>query len=181
LQHTEGNTEMVEYYPQWLAGQDITADQLNLMLPMVARKVTDTARTSTGTATADPELTFTLAANAVYIMDGWIKYSADASGDLLIDWNVPSGCLGEWSGIAIGLGTSASTTSGYSLRTETNDIDQARSFAGIGAANTVSLQIYGTIRTSSGGTYAMTWAQGASFATATTLYTDSWLRLQRVA
>lgn len=172
---------MTEYYPQWLAGQDITADRLNSMQPLVARKVVDTARSNTATVANDPELTFTLAANATYVMDGWIKYSADSSGDINIDWVGPSGVLGEWVGFATGLGSSAQTTNGYPIRTETNDVEQARAFAGLGSTVTLGLNIYGTIRTTNGGTYVMQWAQGASFATATTVYADSWLRLQRIA
>jgi hypothetical protein len=42
--------------------------------------------------------------------------------------------------------------------------------------------INGTLRTSStAGTFAMTWAQSSSSATATTVYTDSWLSVQRTA
>lgn len=174
---------MVEYYPQWLAGQDITADQLNEMIPKVVRKTADTSRSSTTTTTADPELSLTLAANAVYVWDGWLKYSADPAVDMTVDFTVPSGALGEWSAHAAGSGTGGSLTVGYSIRTESNDISQPRNYYGTTAADNAPLTafLYGTIRTSSGGTFSLDWAQGSSGASPTTVYTDSWLRFQRIA
>lgn len=174
---------MVEYYPQWLAGQDITADQLNEMIPKVIRKTTDTARTSTTTTTADPELSLTLAANAVYVWDGWVKYSADPAVDMTVDFTVPSGALGEWAAHGAGSGTAGVTTAGYLIRTESNDVAQARNYYGLNAGDSQPLTVflYGTIRTSSGGTFSLDWAQGSSGASATTVYTDSWLRFQRIA
>jgi hypothetical protein len=72
---------------------------------------------------------------------------------------------------------------GYPIRTETNDVTAARSFGTLGTGLVpISMWIYGTVRTAStGGTYSMDWAQFASDAGNTTLYTDSWLRLQRIA
>lgn len=183
---------MVEYYPQWLAGQDISADQLNEMLPKVVRKVTDTVRTSNATTSADPELQLTVAANAVYCWNGWVKYSSSTVADINLDFTAPSGALGEWAAMGAGnpvTGASATPTlridtsgvSGYLIRTETNDVQQARSYGGLAVGTTLSLFLYGTLRTSSGGTFSLDWAQATSEATNTTVYTDSWLSFQRVA
>lgn len=173
---------MAEYYPRWVAGEDITADQLNAMLPKVVRKTADTSRASTATPSADPELQITLDANAVYVWDGWLKYFADPAGDLQIDFTAPSGTLGEWVGFGAGSSTSgAAATTGYLIRTETNDIMQSRSYYGT-TNGTHGVLLQGTIRTSStSGTFSLDWAQGSSDATATVVYTDSWLRFQRIA
>lgn len=173
---------MSESYPTWYAGEDITADKLNSGFPVVARKTADQTKTSNATAAADTELFFSVAANAVYIMDGWIKYDSASAADILIDWSAPSGSLGEWTGWGIGLGTTAATTNGYSIRVETNDLTNSRSFAGIGVGSLATIMLKGTLRTgSTAGTYSMDWAQGTSDATNTTIYTDSWIRLQRIA
>lgn len=172
---------MSESYPTWNAGEDITASKLMSMLPMVARKTADEVVNNSGTAQDDNELFFTVAANAVYILDGWIKYDASATADFLVDWTAPANALGEWTGWGAGL-SAASGTAGYSIRTETNDLTQARSFGAVGVGNIVTLIIHGTIRTgNTAGTYQFQWAQGTADASNCTVYTDSWLRLQRVA
>lgn len=186
---------MTEAYPTLLAGQRITASLLSSMQPQVARKTADTARSSTTTATADPHLQFEVVANAVYIMDGWIKYDGPTAADINIDWSAPSGSLGEWVAYGVGnspvIGSSAAPAlqtdtqdaRGYMIRVETNDITSARSFGTLGTGITpITLAIMSTLRVgSTAGTYSMDWAQFASNATACTIYTDSWLRLQRIA
>src|SRR5688500_8891736 len=110
------------------------------MLPQVARKTADTARSATTTPAADTHLLFTVEANAVYVWNGWVKYSADIAADLTIDFSVPTGSLGEWVGHGAGVSnvigaTDSDTpvlqddvqeTTGYMIRTESNDITQSR-------------------------------------------------------
>ncbi|GAA1888460.1 hypothetical protein GCM10009837_07910 [Streptomyces durmitorensis] len=167
----------------WLAtGRTATAD-LGIGQTRVALKAADTSRTNNATPADDPHLTFEVAANAIYTVDGWIKYSALVDLDITIDWTTPAGALGEWTGHGAGLGTTAQSTNGYSIRTETNDVAQPRNFSGTtSAAGEYSVLIAGTLRVQgTGGTYALQWSQGNTGATATTVYTDSWLRLTRIA
>lgn len=186
---------MTERYPTFLAGQRLTAALLTSSQPLVARKTSDTSRSATTTTTADPHLQFDVLANAVYVMDGWIKYDGPAAGDLNIDWTAPTGALGEWMGLGAGASpvVSANTTPalisdsqssrGYLIRTETTDVTSARSYGCIGTGGTqLSVAFWGVLRVgATAGTYSLDWAQLVSDATALTLYTDSWLRLQRVA
>lgn len=144
-----------------------------------ARKQNDLAR-AVATPTADPELSFTVAANAVYFLDGWIKYSADVAVDISIDWSIPAGALGEWTGSGASIDTAASAN-GYSLQVASTDIDALRSFGGAGTGANLTVDIKGTLRTQgTAGTYSLLWSQRVASATATTVYTDSWLRLHRV-
>ncbi|HWN00917.1 MAG TPA: hypothetical protein VNO54_28030 [Streptosporangiaceae bacterium] len=186
---------MAESYPTYFAGQRITASLLRSGQEVVARKTADTSRAATTTTTADPHLQFEVEANAVYVLDGWIKYDSPTAADINVDWTAPSGALGEWTAIGVGsspvigststptLQTDTQDARGYMLRVETNDVAAARSFGGLGTGNTpITLHIKGTLRVgSTGGTYSLDWAQFTSNATATTIYSDSWLRLQRVA
>jgi len=186
---------MSEAYPTFLAGQRITASLLSSGQPMVARKTADTSRAAVTAATADPHLQFQILANAVYIMDGWLKFDGPAAADINLDWSGPSGILGEWVAYAGGhspmitfsnTGVAQLDTQGargYPMRTETNDITSARSYGTLGTGLTpLTMSIYGTIRNgSTAGTYSMDWAQLISDAGNTTIYTDSWLRLQRIA
>lgn len=184
---------MAIYYPQWLAGQDITSDNLNEMIPKVAFKASNTARLSTTTPAADPDLQFTLAANATYIMDGFVKYSSPTAAAFQVDWSAPSGATGDWTACGVGTPVKSATgttvvsapatsnASGYMVRMETTDVTSARSFGSIVETIPTVLQINGTIKTTNGGTYSFDWAQLSSTATNTTVYANSWLRLQRVA
>jgi hypothetical protein len=173
---------VAESYPTVAAGQRITAALLRSMLPQVIRKTADTSRSATTTTTADPHLTIEVDANAVYIWDGWVKYFADPAADLTIDFTVPTNALGEWNGFGAGSGTSGvGVTTGYSIRTEANDVSQSRNFYG-STDLTHGVILHGILRVgATGGTFSLDWAQGSSSATATILYTDSWLRFQRIA
>lgn len=186
---------MAESYPTPLAGQRLTAALLRSMLPQVARKTSDTPRAATTTTTPDPHLQFTVEANAVYAMDGWIKYDGPAAADLNLDWTAPAGALGEWTGWGAGhspvitfsaagaVQTDTQGGRGYPIRTETNDVASARSFGCLGTGLIpLTVLIAGMLRVgSTGGTYSCDWAQLTSDASPVTLYTDSWLRLQRIA
>lgn len=184
---------MAEFYPVPLAGQRITASLLQSMLPVTARKTSDTAISSSATTIADPHLQFTVVANAVYVWNALIIYDGHIDGDLNIDFTVPSGALGEWGGMGAGrpvTGASSTPTlridtigiSGYMVRTETSDVSQARSYGCLGVGNNMSLVLSGVLRVgSTGGTFSFDWAQQASHATATTLYTDSYMTLLRTA
>jgi hypothetical protein len=184
---------MAEAYPTPLAGQRITASLLRSMQPQTLRKTADTSITASTTPTADPHLTFSAEANAVYTWWGWLKYDGATAGDLLVSFTAPSGSLGEWAGHGTGitvigssstptLETDTVRTNGYMLRTESNDVTQSRSFGALGVGSALSVFIKGTLRVgSTAGTWALSWAQNASNATATTLYTDSYIMLQRIA
>lgn len=172
---------MAESYPTFLAGQRITAALLTSAQPLVARKTADTSRASTTTFAADPHLTFSVEANAVYIWHGWIKYFADPVPDLQVNFTAPTGSLGEWHQIAAGSGATTTNTTGQSVRLESNDIVSGRNWYGVSDWD-LGAVIHGTLRVGpTAGTFALQWAQTSSSATATILYTDSWISMQRIA
>ncbi|MFJ5967877.1 hypothetical protein [Streptomyces sp. NPDC093060] len=184
---------MAESYPTLLAGQRITASLLRSMQPQVGRKTADTSITASTTPVADPHITFNVEAGAVYTWVGWVKYDGATGGDILLTFTAPSGALGEWAGHGAGitvigaqstptLETDTVRTNGYMQRTESNDVTQSRSFGALGVGNALTVFLKGTLRVAStAGTFALSWAQNASNATATTLYTDSYISLQRIA
>jgi hypothetical protein len=148
-----------------------------------ARRTSDLQR-SNNTVADDTELTFPVVANAVYALVGWVKYSALDGADIMVDWSAPAGSLGEWSGHGNGFATTAQTTNGYMVRTETTDVTASRAFSGTTAtAGQYSILLVATLRTgANAGTYALQWAQNTTDgANPTTVYTDSWLRLERIA
>lgn len=184
---------MPEAYPTPAGGQRLTATLLRAMQPQAARKTADTQLTATTTPTADPHILFPVEAGAVYTWNGWIKYDGATGGDILLTWTAPSGALGEWGGHGAGItviGASSTPTleidtvrtNGYMLRTESNDVAQSRNFGCLGVGNPLTVLIAGTLRVQgTAGIFQLAWAQGTSNATASTLYTDSCVQLQRIA
>lgn len=172
---------MAESYPTIRAGSRATAALLDTMLPKIVRKTTDTSRASTTTFTDDEHLSYAVEANGVYVMDGAIKYFADPTPDIKIQFSTPTGTLGEWSWMMPGSTTAATGTTGYSIRTETNDVSGSRT--GYGTSDSQHFTpISGIWRVgSTAGSVTLQWAQNTSNATATVLYTDSWLRFVRIA
>lgn len=185
---------MAEQYPNPLAGRRVTGSLMRSMLPQTVRKTSDTTRAATTTVTADPHLTLSVEASAVYIWDGWLKFDGPVGGDFNIDFTVPTGSLGEWAGWGAGItnivsadGTptllsNTQSTRGYLIRTESNDVAQSRSFGTLAAGTALTAQLMGTLRVgTTAGTFSLDWAQLSSDAGNTTLYTDSWLRFTRIA
>lgn len=172
---------MADSFPTLYAGQRATAELLRSMLPETVRKTADTTRTSTTTFADDPHLTYAVKATGVYVMDGWIKYFADPTPDIKFQFTTPTGTLGEWAWIMPGSTTAAAGTIGYSVRTETNDVGGSRT--GYGTSDTsMFTPVSGLWRVGSvDGSITLQWAQNTSNATATGVYTDSWLRFQRIA
>lgn len=170
-----------ESYPTLAAGQRFTAAVARSMLPQTVRKVADTDRAATTTYADDPHLVFAAEANAVYEMWGWIKHFADPAADIKIQFSVPANCLGEWGWNMPGSGTLATGTVGYSIRTETNDVANGRT--GYGTSDSQHMTpMGGTFRMgSTAGNIALQWAQNTSNATASWLYTDSFLTFLRIA
>lgn len=184
---------MPEAYPNLVAGQRLTASLLRSMQPQVARKTADTSLLATTTQTLDPHIQFTAEANSVYVFEGWIAYDSDNAADIVLGFSVPSGTKGKWVGYGTGTtvisGTSGNGTQqnqvstwGYTLRVEYTDIASPRTFGGLNVGNPESVYLYGTCRFGpTGGTWGLTWAQAVSTASNTTVYTDSWLKAQRIA
>jgi hypothetical protein len=163
------------------------------MQPQTLRKPADTSRPATTTQTADPHLTIDVAASAVYAFSGWLVYDGGTVGDLVVGWSFPTGAQGTWGGHGSGTTVTSATagggtqqdiasTWGYGVRLETTALNSTRTYGALAVGSPFVVMINGTLRTSStAGTFAMTWAQSSSSAIATTLYSDSWLAVQRTA
>lgn len=185
---------MAEQYPTLSAGQRLTASLLRSMLPQYTRKTADTSRSALTTPADDPHLTFTVEANAVYECVGWLKYDGPTAADFLYQWTVPTGSLGEYAAWGAGHSPVISFTNtgvaqtdtvsarGYPIRTESLDITAGRSLGCLGVGTEMTTLTRLTLRVgSTAGTFALKWSQQTSDATAVTLYTDSMLRLSRIA
>jgi hypothetical protein len=164
--------------PIWAVGQDLTASDVNTwLIPTMAVKTVDTARTSTTSATADPELTLAVAANATYQFALLLHYTGGTNGasDAQFGLSAPSG----------------STGFSYCLRNQISGLTWnaalLNTFGGVvnagtnGTSNPVGFIAQGSLKTSStAGQLACIWSQNTSSGTATTVKTGSYLIAQRI-
>lgn len=175
-------------YPNWAAGQRLTATSLAAGQSLIVFKASNTDRSSTTTLTDDPDLTFSLAANAVYIVEFYLFFAGNL-GDLQTAWTVPSGASGTRS--AMGPGSAA--TGGTS-----NNMDNVSGRFGVhGFSTTVAYggRTTGTTpginqeiavetsltTTSSAGACTLKWAQVTSDTNSTRMAAGSWGRATRIS
>jgi hypothetical protein len=177
---------MANQYPVIAAGQRITTNLLNAMIPVVIRKPSSTARTSTTTLADDPDLTFQLAANSVYFVEFMIKYAtpgASGTAGFKTGWTVPSGASGNRT--SVGAGSAATDTGADNMATHTgvHGYATAETYGSRLTSTTNQLWLIetSTVNTSSAGTCAFQWAQQTSNASATTVFSDSIMRITQLA
>lgn len=147
---------------------------------LFAYKTGNTSRSSTTTATADPHLTFTVEANTVYTLSGFLVYDALDTADLKFGFTAPSGTTGSW---WPGAADSSMNALAFAARWGAlTDVTSSTMAVGAQGAGTIlAAEPRGLVITSgTPGTFSLVWAQNASSGTATILRTHSWLRLDRM-
>lgn len=128
---------------------------------LFAVKSATTSRASTTTLTADPHLTVTVAANATYMMFCVLGYTPTGAGGLKYGWIFPSGATMQW--------------------TDNDGAGQAISGTNILNADDGTGPTGMLVTSSTGGTFALRWAQITSNSTATNLLAGCSLYLRRLA
>lgn len=148
---------------------------------LAARKTADTTRTSTTTATDDPHLVVAVSANSVYELNGYVIYNANTTGDIGIQFGVPAGTTGSYSGVGWGRDAGASVgTGGWTVRMNENSITQNRTFGG--DTTDITIHVKGVVVTAgSAGNFSLQWAQAASDPGGTIVRTNSYITLRRIA
>jgi hypothetical protein len=148
--------------------------------PLFARKTSDQAKTSDAALANDAQLVVAVVANAIYLFDLFLVYDGAATGDIQFKLVPPAGATLLW--VPIGFPSSAAGTSSTVKMPKEGTAADTFGAVGTGAGNIVVMTPRGILRTgASAGTLQLQWAQGTSDGTATTLYTDSWIRAQRVS
>lgn len=166
-------------YPTYLAGQRLTADLLTKAQPLFAYKDGDTTIISDSTLNDDPDLFVTVEALAVYKLTSYFKVLGGTTGDIKFQWNTPSADgSGSWG--AYGLDSGAAGVSG-ATRVLRVTMDASITYGTVSSGSGQVLIGSGLVRTSSAGTFKLSWAQDTSTATDTVLQSDSWMELLRVA
>ena len=166
-------------FPNWLAGQRITASMLNSMIPLIVVKPADESVASSVVLQPDNDLLCPVVANATYDFDCYLNYEAlvfSSNGGITIEWTGPSGATLRF-GIAY-LIEPAGTDSVSATRLDSTSY----SLGGRGAGSLCAAVMTGTLITSAtAGNLALQWAQATSSATATIVHAQSKLSMKRTA
>jgi hypothetical protein len=172
-------------YPAIAAGQRITTNLLNAMIPEIIDKPAATSRTSTTTVSDDPDLTFTLAANSMYFVEFFIKYStpgASGTAGFKTQWTVPSGAGGNRTALGPGSTQTDSGADNISVHSGVHGFTTAVTYGSRGTTSNQLMAIEtALVTTTSSGTCALQWAQQTSNASATTVAADSFMRVTQLA
>jgi len=169
----------VSQYPTIPAGRRIDGNLLRSMMPDIIWKTTNEDRSSNTTLTADSDLTVTLEANAVYLIDMEVHYATTSAAGFQTDWTVPSGATGGRSSVSNG---SAQTS--YLDVPGNFGVHAFSTAVSHGDRNSSSNQLFllerGVVTTTNAGTLALRWAQDVSTATVTRSGAGSFMTVRRL-
>lgn len=165
-------------YPTVVAGQDITADLLNSMMPQYKFKTAGTIRTN-NTIADDPDLTMQLEANAIYLVEFRVVYSANTTA-LRCQWTVPTGATGVRN--INGMEQTGTDPTASLTRWGGASFGSAAAYGdGNSVSTTVHLYEWAIVTTTNAGTCAFAWAQTATTAENTQVRAGSYMRVTRLA
>lgn len=144
-----------------------------------AVKTVNESLASSTTLQDDDELTITCAANATYMLTGYVKYaqnlSIGATAGIKAGFALPAGGTLEWTSHG-----TATLTSAVDYDTVVTTGTGTRSMAANGAG-TMTFAPSGNLITTTAGILVLRWAQVSSSATTVNVFSGSWIRLERVA
>lgn len=142
-----------------------------------AMKTTDNSVTSNATLASDTQLQVAVVANATYQLEMFLDYSSATAADAQFSLAVPASAT--WKVAPFGMTAATAATSG-SLETApatTGGIVLGGNAVGVHVSATPA----GWVKTAgTAGNVTVQWAQSVLTASATVLYTGSWIRLTRV-
>lgn len=172
-------------FPDWLAGQLITADDLNDRQSRTIYKAAQESVTSSTTLQDDNDFVFELEANTIYTLESYLIYSGvidggTGAGGLKLQFTGPTGATANWTNFGANTGSVAAVTQ-YNVVAEALSAGAPRSVP-TNAAVTMTCQPKGVVVTAgTAGDLTLRWAQNTSNATPTIMHAYSWMRLKKVA
>lgn len=163
-------------WPDWEAGDLITADGLNERRQISVYKTSLESRTSTIAMAADSELVVPVRAGFTYAIDAVINYTAISDGvDLRYGWSIPGGgSTIWWNNHSLDV---AVTSQSGSLNTAFNSTPTGGGarIAGAVAAGITAMYLRGILTANVDGNLSFIWAQGVSSANAVTVRETSFI------
>jgi len=170
-------------YPEILAGNRITAQLLDSMLPDIVIKPANETVTSSTTLQNDDDLFVSVEANAQYEMSLRLLHDSDnnAAADVKTGWTGPSGATMFWGGHGANVAETGTSGTITAVNMETHLINETMTFGGGDSSGTYAI-IGGVLTTSStAGTLQLQWAQNTSNPIASTVRAGSVLSVRRIA
>jgi hypothetical protein len=164
--------------PVFASGDVPTAAQVNSWFTnvLVAYKTADQSVTSSTAFTDDVHLTLSVEATCVYHLTLILSYDGAAAGDFKYQTVMPAGATIV--GATTGLSATAAAATDHFIAPWTG----AANLGALGAGSTTATHAHGLLTTAgTAGTFKLQWAQIASSATATRVFTGSFMSLRRVA
>lgn len=135
----------------------------------VKRKTASTGRNNTTTLTADPHLAFSNLPAGTYAVEVFLDYNGDIAADLQA---TVFGGEGMWSSIP--------TTGANMQYTRDGGIASGYTLQVAGGFSVTHASYLGRRTVSGGGSIELRWAQAVSNGNATTLTTNSWMRITKL-
>ena len=169
-------------YPDWRAGNRITAARLRSMVPSYTTKGSTTARPSTTAQTADPELSgITLDVGTYEVKVRYIAtgVGSASAGGLATSWGFTGTATGNRNPTGPGF-TSTNSGAAENLRTNSASMGLASQFYYVATTST-SIVEEGLITVTVSGDFSVNWAQAASNATPTNLLAGSYVKIKQVS
>lgn len=169
-------------YPVPRVGQRATSALLLSLMPDTIYKTADEDRNSTTTLTDDDELTTTLQANSVYLVEFELHYATLNVAGFKTDWTTPAGSSGLKSVLGPGSTQTEGTANNISGRFGVHGYATVVTYGNRDSStNQLVARETSLITTTSSGTVAIRWAQNASNAGATRVAAGSFMRVRKLA
>ena len=147
--------------------------------PLFVRKTADETVTASTTMQDDDHLTAAVAANATYVVELVAIYDGAATGDIKFQFAAPAGATLSGAQVGPQSGTAGVTATTVNVSATTG---ASGAIGAVGAGSKIGYRFDGLLRTAgTAGTFKLQWAQQTSDPVATTMFTDSYLVLRRVA
>ncbi|MFD4257709.1 hypothetical protein ACFWR9_08755 [Streptomyces sp. NPDC058534] len=166
-------------YPILYAGRRLQSGLLSSMLPTEAYKRSTLTRTATTTTADDPDLQFTLEANAIYFVEFFVHYQAPSAELIKTTWSVPSAAVGLRSAWGAASGVVSGDPSGDG-RWGIHAFTTTCTYGTRSSASQTMLVETGQVETTTAGTVAFQWAQATSGLTGVQVCSGSYGRAKRL-
>lgn len=156
----------------------LAVDGANFFPTLTARKTAPEVRNNNTTLADDGHLTIPVEANTAYLFESFLLYATDPAADIKLQFTGPAGATLDWGRGGMDSGTTTTTTGASKTGLA---IASAITLGGV-TSNVTKLFAMprGTLVTSgTAGLFTLQWAQQALVASDSTLYAQSWIRLQR--
>lgn len=168
-------------YPSIVAGQRITADLLNAMIPQTVYKTAHTDRASTITVSDDPDLQVQLPVG-VHFVEMYLMAGGTLAGDIKTVWRTS----GSMSGLKTVLGPSSTASNAnadqITMRDGTHGFGTEILYSGVrdGTGLLFGVVEWAVVTVTTAGTLALQWAQGTSSTAASRIAAGSLMRVTQL-